>query len=37
MFRVFAENEVGPGTPAELRDAVIPRGQIGKSIMSKFY
>jgi titin len=29
LFRVSAENEVGLGTPAELRDAVIPRGQIG--------
>jgi titin len=29
MFRVFAENEVGPGTGAEFREAIVPRSQLG--------
>jgi titin len=29
QFRVYAENEVGAGPAAELRDSVIPKGQLG--------
>lgn len=33
QFRVYAENEVGPGPAAELRDRVIPRSQLGKTVI----
>ena len=31
LFRVFAENEVGAGPAVELREAVVPRSQLGSS------
>lgn len=37
LFRVYAENEMGAGPPATLREQVIPRGQLGKLVIWVYY
>ena len=32
MFRVYAENSVGAGPPTEVREAIIPKAQVGEGL-----